>query len=224
MCGPLQAVIATQYSVNSKTFFGERTMRQLGRICAYTSLGLIVGVMGQGTVFALSQLIDFKIARLILFLLILVILFCKLVFSRAKIFREWSEFFLSIWRKSIWRIIQLLPQSPSIQAFASGWLWFCIPCGMVYTVLVIAASSTSIIQSGLAMTAFGIGTVPALMFSETFAQRVRARFKVKRNLGVSLISVIGILMLIVSTVFIEREQTGFWSSMLSECSSALLRN
>jgi sulfite exporter TauE/SafE len=51
-------------------------------------------------------------------------------------------------------------------------LWGWIPCGFVYTVLLMAALQADAVQSAATMLAFGLGTTPALFATATVARRV----------------------------------------------------
>ena len=67
----------------------------------------------------------------------------------------------------VWKIIEplarkLLPVNSTGQALMAGLLWGWRPCGLVYTALILALSAESIVQGGLIMASFGIGTLPAL--------------------------------------------------------------
>jgi sulfite exporter TauE/SafE len=67
----------------------------------------------------------------------------------------------------VWRRVQplmrtLLPVKNPLQAFALGGLWGWVPCGMVYSVLMTALLSGSVLQGALVMLAFGLGTLPLL--------------------------------------------------------------
>jgi sulfite exporter TauE/SafE len=69
---------------------------------------------------------------------------------------------------------RLLPVHTLPRAFAFGMIWGWMPCGFVYTVLLIAALQLDAVTAGATMAAFGLGTLPA-MFATTFgAQRVVA--------------------------------------------------
>ncbi|MBI4789658.1 MAG: sulfite exporter TauE/SafE family protein [Chloroflexi bacterium] len=44
-----------------------------------------------------------------------------------------------------------------------GLLWGCLPCGLVFAMLVVAAGTQSLLDGALTMLAFGLGTVPTLL-------------------------------------------------------------
>ena len=50
-------------------------------------------------------------------------------------------------------------------------VWGWMPCGFVYTVLLIATVQHSALQGALTMAAFGFGTVPALLLTSLASER-----------------------------------------------------
>ncbi len=68
----------------------------------------------------------------------------------------------------LWRYIEpagrgLLPVRSIPRAFGVGMVWGWLPCGLVYTALVLALTSGSATSGALIMIAFGIGTLPMLL-------------------------------------------------------------
>jgi hypothetical protein len=58
---------------------------------------------------------------------------------------------------------RFLPVRTPLQAAALGYLWAWIPCGLVYSVLITAVATGSMIEGALLMLAFGAGTLPNLL-------------------------------------------------------------
>ncbi|WP_462329231.1 sulfite exporter TauE/SafE family protein [Thiohalocapsa halophila] len=68
----------------------------------------------------------------------------------------------------LWRRIEpigrrLLPIRSFPQALAVGLVWAWLPCGLVYSVLILALGTGSPVQGALLMLAFGLGTLPNLL-------------------------------------------------------------
>jgi sulfite exporter TauE/SafE len=57
---------------------------------------------------------------------------------------------------------------------AAGALWGWVPCGLVYSMLALAAASGGAAAGALVMVAFGLGTLPNLLAAGLAAQRVLA--------------------------------------------------
>jgi sulfite exporter TauE/SafE len=79
--------------------------------------------------------------------------------------------------RTLWRHIQpiaktLLPVTSLPRALLLGILWGWLPCGLVYSTLLWAASQGNAIDSALLMLAFGLGTLPVLLASGLAAQRL----------------------------------------------------
>ncbi|MEJ2445776.1 MAG: sulfite exporter TauE/SafE family protein [Exilibacterium sp.] len=96
----------------------------------------------------------------------------------------------------IWKFIQpisgkLLPVTKSHQALLLGLLWGWLPCGLVYSALVLAATQADLMKSILVMFSFGLGTLPSMLVGGFAAGKLK-RFTYKawvRNLtGISLIA------------------------------------
>jgi len=57
----------------------------------------------------------------------------------------------------------LLPVRTPLQALLSGVLWGWLPCGLVYSMLAVAALSGSALEGAAQMFAFGLGTLPGIL-------------------------------------------------------------
>ena len=92
---------------------------------------------------------------------------------------------------------RLLPVNSLPRALGLGLLWGLLPCGLVYSVLLVAASSARVMDGALIMLAFGIGTTPAMLLTGLGAARLSQLMKDRRTrLGAGLLIVLlGILTL-----------------------------
>jgi sulfite exporter TauE/SafE len=90
---------------------------------------------------------------------------------------------------------KLVPVTSVPKAFGLGLVWGWLPCGLVYSVLLIAATSTQPIQGAFVMIAFGLGTLPAMLLTGLGAARVSAfmrRRETRLGMGLSIIA-LGVL-------------------------------
>ena len=95
----------------------------------------------------------------------------------------------------LWRHVEplgrrLLPVRRPPQAAALGFLWAWIPCGLVYSVLITAVATGSVVKGALVMLAFGLGTLPNLLgigLLAGAAARVAERAWVRKVAGVLVI-------------------------------------
>jgi sulfite exporter TauE/SafE len=67
-----------------------------------------------------------------------------------------------------WRRLQpltrhFIPVRSKIQALLLGTLWGWLPCGLVYSALVLVLASGDVLQGGLTMLTFGLGTLPMMV-------------------------------------------------------------
>lgn len=91
--------------------------------------------------------------------------------------------------RGLWRHMQpvanrLLPVSSLPRALLLGALWGWLPCGLVYSTLLWAASQGNATHSALLMLAFGLGTWPVLLATGLAAERTSALLR-KRGVRVT---------------------------------------
>jgi len=100
----------------------------------------------------------------------------------------------------LWRYLQpigrpLMPIDRFHKAYLMGMVWGWLPCGLVYTALLLAAASGSSLSAALFMLAFGIGTLPGMIGAGFVGGSIRQwlqRQTLRYVVGVILIT-IGIL-------------------------------
>jgi sulfite exporter TauE/SafE len=137
---------------------------QAGRIASYALAGLVVG----GAFGAVIAMLDVDALRRVLRVLAAVALavaalaaFGRLGDVAAGIGQRWWRHLAPLGRR-------LLPVTSVPRALGFGLVWGWMPCGFVYTVLLIAVVQASAWRAALTMLAFGVGTVPA-MFATAMA-------------------------------------------------------
>ncbi len=74
-------------------------------------------------------------------------------------------------------------------------LWGWIPCGLVYSTLVLATTTASPASGGLVMLAFGIGTLPMVISMGVVADRIGRLARFRWVFG-SFVATVGILITI----------------------------
>ena len=102
-----------------------------------------------------------------------------------------------VWQKISPAAKGLLPVTTAPRALTLGLLWGLLPCGLVYSMLLIAATSANAAGGSLTMLAFGIGTTPAMVMTGIGAlqlSRVMSRKNTRLGAGM-LIVVVGVLTL-----------------------------
>ena len=141
---------------------------QFGRVGSYALIGVLFGGLGAG----LIRLLDLDAVRLGLRALtaftLLLIAASLLGWLRDPSFGLGTR----VWRRLSPLARRLLPVRHAGQALALGALWGWMPCGLVYSVLLLAWLSMDPWRSGALMAAFGLGTVPALLAGAWGAARL----------------------------------------------------
>jgi uncharacterized protein len=76
-----------------------------------------------------------------------------------------------------WRVVQPIAKRAANgrgagRSLLIGFLWGWLPCGLVYSTLLLAALSGSALRGAGVMLAFGLGTLPAMLGSSLAGARV----------------------------------------------------
>ncbi|HZX91596.1 MAG TPA: sulfite exporter TauE/SafE family protein [Rudaea sp.] len=85
---------------------------------------------------------------------------------------------------------KLIPARRLPQAFALGAIWGWMPCGFVYSVLLLAWLSMDPMRGALTMLLFGLGTMPALLasaYGTAGVMRVFGRAGARSTMGMALL-------------------------------------
>ncbi|MGR6655635.1 sulfite exporter TauE/SafE family protein [Pseudomonas mosselii] len=150
----------------------------LGRILSYAAAGLLLGLAG--VALASSPLaIGLRVIAALL-------LICMGLYLAG----WWSGLTrIEALGRGLWRHVQpvatrLLPVSSLPRALLLGALWGWLPCGLVYSTLLWAASQGDALHSATLMLAFGVGTWPVLLATGFAAERVGALLR-KRGVRVA---------------------------------------
>ncbi|CAM4395410.1 sulfite exporter TauE/SafE family protein [Flavobacterium terrigena] len=160
MCGPIALMIPVDKDNVVKKWLQISTY-QIGRVTAYTSLGVIFGFLGAGFFIAGFQQ-QLSIIVGVLMILIAIIPEKKLAqynFSKP-IYKIVSEVKTQLglqFKKKSYKSLFLI-------GLFNGYL----PCGMVYVALFGAMAMNNVLLGSLYMTLFGLGTIPLMMVLVNF--------------------------------------------------------
>lgn len=168
MCGPLVTTFMLRRKPSSRDTLTPMVMYQTGRLTTYTTLGALMGVfswvvrinvMDSGWQGTLSVLIG------ALMLLTGLSLWGALPWLR---WLESARFAgpMSRWMRGF--IQSSHPMAPFLMGLGNGLL----PCGAVYAMAVVAATSGDPIRGAMIMFAFGLGTLPAMFGISFVAKRL----------------------------------------------------
>lgn len=81
--------------------------------------------------------------------------------------------------RSVWNRVRPLVQAPG-GVFVTGFLWALMPCGLLYSALLVAALSGGAWQGALSMALFGVGSGLWLLAGPWLWQHLRVRMNVLR--------------------------------------------
>ncbi|WP_319558126.1 sulfite exporter TauE/SafE family protein [Thiomicrorhabdus sp.] len=139
----------------------------LGRILSYALIGAFFGFLGSGLM-TLDGLLPIQVS--------LQVLAGLLMFALGLYLGGWWSGIVVIERfgQSLWEKLKPKVQKYSMvenytQAWIYGFLWGWLPCGLVYSMLIMAMSSGGFLDGALIMLFFGLGTLPNLLLMGVFA-------------------------------------------------------
>lgn len=189
MCGPIAMALPLDRRSNSTILFGA-LQYNLGRVVTYAILGIIAGSLGLTiNTFGFLQWISIIAGAL------LILFAWRHIFQRIPAFHAPSLFVTSKLNQLLGKVIR--SKNPSKLLFLGG-LNGLLPCGMVYAALLNSILAGSPYSSALAMIAFGLGTLPAMIFVSFAAGKITGEHRRKFN------SILPYLLTIVGTIIILR--------------------
>jgi len=158
MCGGVTAALglATARDASGRPRPALLLGCQIGRIVSYSLAGLLfAGALG-GVVAFLD--VD-SVRKALRVLAALALLFAALV-AFGYLGNSGSRFGHALWRQLAPLGRRFLPINSLPRACAFGMLWGWMPCGFVYSVLLVATLQQSAVRGAMTMAVFGLGTLP----------------------------------------------------------------
>jgi sulfite exporter TauE/SafE len=194
MCGGISGLFAVNASVASlRTQLPFAVTYNVGRVISYAVLGAIVGLFGSVIVKASpSVAAGIRLASGI----IIILVGLKVAFD-LRLLNLIERGGASIWSRIAPAARALVPVTTLPKALGLGLVWGWLPCGLVYSVLMIAATSAAAASGAAVMIAFGIGTMPAMVATGLGAARL-AGFMRRRSARIGL----GLLIVVMGLVTI----------------------
>lgn len=169
MCGGIMAALSFSIPEEER----ERRWRillsyNLGRIGSYGLIGLLAGFL----TLQLSGGHGLSVMRIVAGLLLIAMGLYLANWWRGLTYLEKVGGLL-------WRYIQplgksLMPVKGPGQGLLLGMIWGWLPCGLVYTALAYGMAQASPIGSAGVMLAFGLGTLPTVLASGVFAEKLKS--------------------------------------------------
>ena len=186
MCGGISGLFAVNVSIASlRSQFPKAIAYNAGRIMSYGFLGIVVAILGKSIVDFIPDLM--APVRLASGLLI-VLVGLQLAFG-WRILAPLESAGARIWKRIAPAAKGLVPVETRTQALGLGLIWGWLPCGLVYSVLLLAATTVDPASGALVMIAFGLGTMPAMVATGVSASKL-AQFMSSKRLGAGLLIVL----------------------------------
>lgn len=165
MCGGMAGALgmhARSVARAGHNLVATAALYQLGRLSGYMALGALFGLLGMALSMSLNLGRISNVMRIVSGAL-LVLIGIRVLF-RFNVLASFERVGARVWRR-----IQPLAGRANGNAFARplllGLMWGWLPCGMVYSMLMLAATSGSASNGSAVMLAFGIGTLPSMLTS-----------------------------------------------------------
>ncbi|MCF7561329.1 sulfite exporter TauE/SafE family protein [Sabulilitoribacter multivorans] len=152
MCGPIVFMLPVDRTNAYKKVF-QITIYNIGRLLAYSIIGLLFGLIGKSlTLFGFQQQLSIVIGVL----MVLVVLIPQKTFNKYNaskpiykgIFKVKSALGVALKKKTTDTFLTI--------GFLNGFL----PCGLVYMAVFAAIATGNTLSSSLYMVVFGLGTIP----------------------------------------------------------------
>ncbi|MGJ8662887.1 MAG: sulfite exporter TauE/SafE family protein, partial [Marinicella sp.] len=164
MCGGLCAVICQKQNMS------QTLLTNLGRVTTYTLLGVLFAGLVQGASLQLNLGQWGGFLRLLMGSMLILA-------GAVIIFKDRGKWLLikkplPFWPKVSEKLKRLQLTNKGYAVFLKGMLWGLIPCGLLYGMLVIAATTADILRGASFMLFFGLGTILPLLISQTVVRRL----------------------------------------------------
>lgn len=171
MCGPF----VLSMSGNLKKLSGALLLPyHLGRITTYIILAMLLASV-LNLAFLFLPIRSLIIAPI---LFTAALIFVVSAFPSLKKYFMWLDVFaIRVPYRWLSASFEILSQKRSlISQYLTGLLLGFMPCGLVVSALMAASTAPSTLNAGLAMAAFGAGTIPALVLTSLFGQSLKLKF------------------------------------------------
>jgi hypothetical protein len=161
MCGGIAGSLGALAGGGNRALALPALQFNLGRLLGYAALGALAGgILGAaGEIMALKPL--GRWLRGLTALMVLLIGLRFLLDWRGLDFVERGG--AGLWRRIMPLAVRISQRHDWVGRTGLGVCWGFLPCGLVYTVLVTAASTGGTLAGATTMLAFGAGTLPAML-------------------------------------------------------------
>jgi uncharacterized protein len=174
MCGSISSVLTFSLPQKNRdrtpVLIGYLGFYNLGRLLSYTLAGTLAGAFGSQLLYSISPHNGHKILLLLSTLMIIAVgLYLAGWFPKLAYIERIG---VPFWRRVEPLGRKLLPVKSPFQALLYGMIWGWLPCGLVYSALLIALTQGQALHGGVFLFVFGLGTLPSLLGSGFFAGKL----------------------------------------------------
>ncbi len=189
MCGPIAFMLPVDRS-NSFKKVSQIGIYHIGRLLAYSLIGLVFGLVGKSlNLFGVQQQLSIAIG----IIMIVVVLMPYKTFAKYNLSKPLNKVVSKV--KS--NLGQALKKKTSDTFLTIGFLNGFLPCGLVYMAVFGAVATGSLLQGSFYMILFGLGTIPlmtsAIYLGKFLNQTIKQRIQKAIPVFVVIIGVLFIL-------------------------------
>jgi sulfite exporter TauE/SafE len=174
MCGGIAGAVgvsARSMADSGRGAFLYTVLFNLGRVSSYALIGAIAGTLGSGLISA-TDIPALSAAARGLTGLLMVLIGLQIAFGWS-LLRFIEESGARFWTRLAPLARRILPVRTPFHAVMLGMLWGWLPCGLVYSILLMALLAADPGQSALLMVVFGLGTLPAMTLTGLAGTRLK---------------------------------------------------
>ncbi|MHA7843518.1 MAG: sulfite exporter TauE/SafE family protein [Winogradskyella sp.] len=189
MCGPIAFMLPVDRT-NSFKKVSQIGIYHIGRLLAYSLIGLVFGLVGKSlNLFGVQQQLSIAIG----IIMIVVVLMPYKTFAKYNLSKPLNKVVSKV--KS--NLGQALKKKTSDTFLTIGFLNGFLPCGLVYMAVFGAVATGSLLQGSFYMILFGLGTIPlmtsAIYLGKFLNQTIKQRIQKAIPVFVVIIGVLFIL-------------------------------
>ncbi|HET7203769.1 MAG TPA: sulfite exporter TauE/SafE family protein [Steroidobacteraceae bacterium] len=187
MCGGIAGALAMRGNAAGATHarlgtrLGLALAYNVSRVTSYAIAGAIAGLLGR-TLLGAVDVAPMSMALRIVAGAVMIAAAGRLLFG-WRLLDPLEAAGSGLWRKVLpWASGRRHAQGGMGGAVAIGLAWGWLPCGLTYSMLLLAATTASVARGALVMTAFGVGTLPAMVSATVVFDRAARALSAKATL------------------------------------------
>lgn len=185
MCGGISSALgirARMQGHSAPAALLHASLYQAGRLASYTLAGILCGALGAWLLRALNVVLMAMWLRMVAGG-VMVLLGGQLLFG-WRLLAPIERLGYRLWRHCSPLLAHTQGRGAWLQAIMLGAIWGWLPCGLVYSMLLLGVLGATPLRGGEIMLAFGLGTLPMMLCSSLIAsQLARAQAQQWRRLG-----------------------------------------